>query len=96
MRKFNVYAAATISAWLLFILVIAAELYGPFKLLLAGVFSHHWIAKGIIVTLAFVLSGFFLKKRITLPKHSEEQTAFRSVLAALLLIFAFYVLEFFV
>ena len=99
MRKFNVYAATTISSWLLFILVLAAELYAPFKLLLVSLLFHHWIAKGVIVALAFVGSGFFLKRKIVvniITKHTEEQTAFHSVIAVLLLILLFYVIEFFV
>ena len=90
-KKFNFYLGAAASSWLLAIMVITAELYAPFKSLLASAFGHHWIGKAAIVALAFVAAGFLLKR----TKDSDESLAWHSILGTLAVIFAFYVLEFF-
>lgn len=92
-KKFNFYWGILVSAWLLAILVIIAELSEPFKTFLKTVFIHHWIAKGIIVTLAFVIFGFLLKKQ-KVGKFSDKDIAWYSVLGSLIVIFLFYVIKF--
>lgn len=96
MKKFNFYLGAAVSAWLLAILVIVAELAGPFKTLLKTTFSHHWIGKAVIITLAFILFGFLLKERNSIGKFSDDDVAWYSVLGSLIVIFLFYVIEFFI
>ncbi|MDO8634459.1 MAG: hypothetical protein Q7K34_04180 [archaeon] len=88
-EKFNSFMAATVSPWLLALVVIAAELFPPFKALLASVFSHHWIGKLVITLGVFVLVGFLVKKQAT------EKTAFYSIIGGLLVILAFYIFVFF-
>lgn len=90
-KKFNFCLGAAASSWLLAIMVIAAELYAPFKSLLAAVFAHHWIGKAVLTAAAFVVFGFLLKERKT-----DESLAWRSAVGSLAVIFAFYVLEFIV
>lgn len=90
-KKFNFCLGAAASSWLLAIMVMAAELYAPFKALLAAVFAHHWIGKAALTAAAFVVFGFLLKERKT-----DERLAWRSILGSLAVIFAFYVLEFIV
>lgn len=46
-------AAATIVG--LVVLILAAELSAPTKRWLASVFSHHWIGKGVLAVLFFVV-----------------------------------------
>lgn len=41
------------------LLTVAADLYSPLKDLLKQLFSHHWIAKGVIAILVFLTVGFF-------------------------------------
>ena len=99
MAKFNFYLGATASSWLLAILIIAAELYGPFKNLLKSTFSHHWIGKGIWATILFVVvaSGYYFIKKID---TSDSTTRFMRALAWTLIfgaltLFLFFTYEFF-
>ncbi len=94
MEKFNFFAGATIGAWLLVVLVIVAELVEPFKTLLKTVFWHHWIGKGILVLLAFLIAGFWFKNKERLLGKPVEKLAWQSCLASLAIILLFYVIEF--
>ncbi|MBS3105332.1 hypothetical protein J4234_03695 [Candidatus Woesearchaeota archaeon] len=95
MAKFNFYLGATASSWLLAILIIAAELYGPFKNLLKSTFSHHWIGKGIIITIVFLAFGFLLRNKESIANLSDKKLAWHSILGSLIVIFLFYIMEFF-
>ncbi len=94
MEKFNFFAGATIGAWLLVVLVILAELVGPFKDALKAIFWHHWIGKGILVLLAFLIAGFWFKNKERLLGKPVEKLAWQSCLASLAIILLFYVIEF--
>jgi len=96
MARFNFYAGATASAWLLAILVIAAELIAPFKNLLKSIFSHHWIGKAVIITLTFIVFGFLFKEKTSIGKLKDESVSWFSVIGSLVVILLFYVIEFFV
>ena len=91
MSKFNFFGGIAASSWLLALLVIGAELFPPLKEALASAFSHHWIGKGAIIAIAFLLFGFLLKN-----KAVSERIGINSARASLLIIFLFYVIEFFV
>ncbi len=95
MTRFNLYFGAAASAWLLAILVIAAELIEPFKNFLKAVFIHHWIGKGVIITIAFLVFGFLLKNKSSIGTFSDEKIAWYSVLGSLIVIFLFFIMEFF-
>jgi len=94
MTKFNFYLGAAASAWLLAILVIIAELVEPFKTLLKDIFMHHWIGKGVLITLAFLAVGFLLKNKTSLGKIPDDKLAWYSVLGSLIVIFLFFAVEF--
>ncbi len=96
MKKFNFYLGAAVSAWLLAVLVIVAELIIPFKAFLKSTFIHHWIGKAVIITAAYFLFGYLLREKDSIGKYSDEDAAWYSVLGSLLVIFLFYVIEFFV
>lgn len=96
MKKFNFYLGASVSAWLLAVLVIVAELAEPFKALLKTTFGHHWTAKAVIITLAFLAFGYLLGERKRVGKFSDDSAAWYSMLGSLAVIFLFYVIEFFV
>lgn len=87
--KFNLYLAATASAWLLTILVIITEISKPFKEFLKNIFTHHWIAKAVIITLAFIIFGLIQKK-------TKKDIAWYSVIGSLITIFVFYIIEYIV
>lgn len=94
MAKFNFYFGATMSAWLLAILVIVAELAEPFKNFLKTIFTHHWIGKAAIVILAFLIFGFLLKDKGSIGKVSDDKLAWFSAIGSLTIIFLFFVIEF--
>lgn len=95
MTKFNFYWGSAVSSWLLVILIVAAELYEPFKNLLKSVFTHHWIGKGVIIALAFLVFGFLLRDKNSVGKFSDEKIAWFSVIASLTVILLFFIIEFF-
>lgn len=95
MTKFNFYLGAAASAWLLAILVIVAELYEPFKNLLKSTFSHHWIGKAVIITIAFLVFGFLLRNKGSIGNFSDDKLAWYSMLGSLIVIFLFFIMEFF-
>ena len=94
MIKFNFYLGATVSAWLLVILIVIAEFIVQFKTFLASTFGHHWIGKAVIVTFAFLAFGFLLKNRNSIGDLSDDKLAWYSVLGSLIVIFLFFAVEF--
>ena len=88
MRKFSFPSGATAGLWLLTLMIIVAELATPFKELLKAAFGHHWIGKAVITRVAFIIAGF-------LWKGGRERIAWYSALGSLIVIFLFYVAEFF-
>lgn len=93
MKKFNFYNGAFAASTLLAILVIVAELAKPFKTLLAAVFSHHWIGKAVLITIAFAIFGFFYEKNIF--GMDSKKLSWYSVLGSLIIIFLFFVIHYF-
>ncbi len=92
--KFNFYNGATISAWLLAILVIVAELVAPFKDALKNTFTHHWIGKTVIVLAAFLLFSYLFKDKKSMAGMADEKAAWYSTIGSLGVILLFYVYEF--
>src|SRR3989344_1971587 len=78
MKKFNYYAGIVYSSAFLTFSIILAELYGPFKNLLASIFTHHWIGKVVITALLFIIIGFiYSNKKLS---KSQEKLAWNSTL----------------
>ena len=94
MKKFNPYNGISAASTLLAILVILAELVSPFKAFLASVFTHHWIAKAVLVAAAFVIVGFAYKKD-KLFNIGSGKIAWYSTLGSLATIFLFYIFHLF-
>ena len=88
-EKFNYFLGITVVSWLLVIMVMASDLYAPFKAVLTAYFSHHWIAKLVISIIVFLLVGFLVSK-----KQVSEKTAFYSAIASIAIMFGFFVFEF--
>lgn len=95
MRKFNFYLGASVSAWLLTFLIIAAELSEPLKTSLKTAFSHHWIGKIVFVILAFFVFGYLLRKRNSIGKFSDSSIAWYSMLGGIAVVLLFFIAEFF-
>lgn len=91
--KFNFYNAGFAASALLAVLVLASELSKPFKDFLESIFTHHWVAKAILVAIAFVSLGYLLKKD-KLFNIESEKLAWYSTLGSLAIIFLFYVYHF--
>ncbi len=89
---FFFYRGMTVGVWLLFFLVVFAELVAPLKILLATVFGHHWVAKAVLVSIFFFLFGFFPQSK----KLSSASIAWNSTLWSLFLIFLFFIIHYFV
>ena len=94
MKKFNYYISTSAASLLLAILVIAAEFLAPFKSLLASIFSHHWLAKAIIITIVFILTGFYYDKNKLFGKKIEH-IAWYSTLLSISVIFLFFIIHYF-
>ncbi len=93
--------AAAISAVLTMILItfmtIYAELNTAFKDGLKGLAGHHWVAKGIIAFLFFVLSYFIIKSFVNKEENVSKNVnyvIFFTIICGLI-IFIFYLYEFF-
>ena len=95
MAKLNFYFGAAASAWLLVILIVIAELVEPFKTLLKTTFGHHWIGKAVIITFVFLVVGFLLRNKASIGNFSDDKLAWYSVLGSLIVIFLFFIMEFF-
>ena len=91
MKRFSFASGMTASSWLLAVLVIIAELIAPFKSFVTAIFSHHWIAKGVLITIAFLAVGFLFREKIT---KGSEHIAWYSTLGSLIIIFLFYLIEY--
>ncbi len=89
--KLNFYSGTSVSAWLLTALVIVAELVEPFKESLKTVFTHHWIGKGILIIIAFIVFSLLLKE-----KETDEKVSWYSVIGSFAVIFLFYLIHYFI
>lgn len=93
MKKLNFYIGAAVSSLLLALMVILAELHGPFKALLKGAFGHHWIGKAVIIAVVFFAVACTSKKK-SLFGMRDDKAAWYSALLALGVILLFFVAEF--
>jgi hypothetical protein len=92
--KFNFYLGSAISAWLLAAMVIASELFPPFKDLLKSIFTHHWIGKTVIVLLVFLAASWLMKDKKSLAGVKDKDAGFYSVVGSLAAILLFFIIEF--
>lgn len=81
--------------WLVVVMTIAAELSAPFKALLAETFTHHWIGKGVISAVAFVVFyAIFSRARESDSVSRDAWKVVWSVVLGGLAIFLFYLWHF--
>ena len=93
--KINFYVGGAVAMWLLVAMVIAAELFAPFKDMLSSIFSHHWIGKLVIVMIVFFLAGFLFRDKQLTGEFPNSELAWKSALGSLAAVFLFYVIHFF-
>jgi len=81
--------------WLVVVMTIAAELSEPFKALLAGTFTHHWIGKSVISVVAFVVFyAIFSRARESDNVSRGAWQVVWSVVLGGLIIFSFFLWHF--
>ncbi len=95
MKKWNFYIGAAVSSWLLTLMIIAGELFSPFKDILKNAFTHHWIGKIIITMIAFFAVAYFMRNKKSIAGYRDDKAAWYSVVGSLAVIFAFFALELF-
>lgn len=100
MRNINIRAMSISTMWTMVLIVfmtILSELNGPFKGFLKGLTGHHWISKGVISLVFFVLIYFLMDKIGS--KQDEVRKFYNGVLATTIIsylaILLFYVYEFY-
>ncbi|MBS3132049.1 hypothetical protein J4212_06455 [Candidatus Woesearchaeota archaeon] len=91
--KPNFYNGASAASVLLAALVITSELLPSFKALLASIFRHHWVAKGILVAAVFIALSLFCKGDKILGIESEK-VAWYSTLCSLAIILIFFIVHY--
>lgn len=93
--NFNYYVGGTVSLWVLSFMVVLTELSPGFKDLLVLLFTHHWIGKVVITTLAFLISGWLFKDLKKAFGYEIDKLAWNSAIINVLIIITFYVLHYF-
>ena len=88
------HLAAIVSVWLTAILTLWTALDAGFKAVLVSIFSHHWIAKAVIITAAFIIIAFLypIKSNKSFGWWAKKTTW--SVVLSSLTIFLFYIWHF--
>ena len=82
--------SASLTAILIAVMVIVGQLHAPFKAWLAATFYHHWLGKGALAKILFIVGGVILS--FVAPKSDRAQTAavraltWISILSALIII----------
>ncbi len=97
MKNLRALSISTILTFILIVfLTIYSELNENFKNMLAGIFGHHWVTKGIFSLIFFFLIYFILSKLIKDDEKVNNQINWVVVVTILcgLVIFLFYVYEF--
>ena len=94
MKRFNFFVGAAVAAVVLALLVVFAELIGPFKSFLATLFSHHWIGKAVIMPVAFLVAGFVAKEGKKDSVALAKNVTWYGCLGSLGAMLVFYILYF--
>ena len=71
-------------------LVIVSELYSPLKKLLADLSGHHWVSKGIVGVLFFMIIGMTVKRGLHKEMHREIVSLLYVSIVSSLLLFLFF------
>jgi len=87
--------STTITVALITIMTVVSELSKPFKELLANLGGHHWVGKGLVSAIVFIL-GYFILASI-LKKSEEDKAIMMTVWVSVIsvaVIFLFYILHY--
>lgn len=89
--------SAIVAVVLITVLTIAGELYKPLKDALKDAFMHHWIGKGVVSFVGFIVLGFILQAMHTaLPSKEKLAKCLTSITAfCAVAIIAFFFYEFY-
>ncbi len=80
------------------IITIFAELSKPFKDFLAGITGHHWVTKSLVAMLLFLILSFVFARKFKgeVDVWKETKRVIWTAIIGTILIFGFFVLDFFV
>lgn len=101
LKLINSFAiSASVTVIFIAVITIVSELEHSVKDWLAGTFSHHWVGKGILSLILFLVLAlllFFITREPKEEKVGRTLTAlFWTGAVGFLVIFVFYIFEFFV
>lgn len=100
MKKTNIKAAAistTLTIILITFLTMYSELNTAFKDALKGLAGHHWVAKGIIAFVFFMVAYFVISRLVDEGKNVKKSVTYvviTTIICSLAILF-FYAYEFF-
>jgi hypothetical protein len=87
--------ATSITIWFIVAITIWSELSKPFKTFLADLTGHHWVTKGVVSLVLFVLLYFVMikVKESKSPEHGIYAAIANAVIGGLV-IFVYYIIHF--
>jgi len=91
-------AAALITTIAILVMTVGSELYDPLKAWLAATFGHHWIGKGVLSIVIFVVVIALSYPRLTKAERSMttwSNRLFAVVVLVTVIIIGFFTYEFF-
>lgn len=100
MKNINSRALSLATSWTIIFIVamtIVSELYKPLKTILADLSGHHWVSKGIVALIFFVILYKLLYKKTLYEKDSQnyELAVIGVTVLGGLAIFGFYIWHYF-
>jgi len=91
-------AATLITTFAILVMTLGSELYSPSKAWLAATFGHHWIGKGILSIVVFLVVIALSYSRLTKAERSMatwSNRLFATVILVTVIIIGFFTYEFF-
>lgn len=93
-RKYKVINSFLISAIIVVVFIasitIAAELFPNLKSLLKDTFIHHWVGKGVLAVLLFLILAFLYN--LFKCEHEREKTAILLLTLAVVTVLCFFII----
>ncbi|HHH12431.1 MAG TPA: hypothetical protein ENJ77_00990 [Candidatus Moranbacteria bacterium] len=91
----TVYSALRAGVWSMFLVVVltlGGEIYAPIKDTLALFFGHHWVGKGVLAAVFWIVAAWIASDR---PIENPERYLRKSLLLAAVAVFGFYLIHYF-
>lgn len=89
--------SASIYIAVLVVVIVAAELFSPFKNFLAGLTGHHWTAKGVLGVILFILLTFLFNLKGSDDDLNKNITkTISTAVTGIVVLFLFYIIHYFI